>query len=164
MLKREVQQFLRIGEIVVHHVPAIIFQGVRACSLVQDGANSAFGKYSAGKRATELCLVHIIGKPGTRKVQELLVWTRCIGEIVDHENVIFSLEIQFMDEIASNEAGSPCHDDHKVSRIFRIPRENSQLEGRCAYTSTPAPAVRPRHAKDLRGIVLRNSACSPYII
>ncbi len=38
-LQREVQQLLGVGEVVVHHVVAIVFKRVGAGALMQDGAN-----------------------------------------------------------------------------------------------------------------------------
>ena len=38
-VEREVQQLLGVGEVVVHHVAAIVFEGVGACSLMEDRAD-----------------------------------------------------------------------------------------------------------------------------
>src|SRR5580704_16360621 len=112
MAQPEMQQFLRVREVVVHHVSAIIFQRIRTGTLVQNGTDPTARECTVCEGPAKLCFVHVVDETGAGKVHKFLVWIRCVGEIVNNQDCIFPLGIQFMHQIAANESGSACNDNH----------------------------------------------------
>ena len=72
---------------------------------------------------------------------ENFLWGCRIGEIVYNRNGNFSLGIQFMDDSASDEAGSACNDDHKFPRSFDIPSPGFSLEHLVSQHRAPTLAA-----------------------
>ena len=112
-IEREVQQFLRVGEVVVHHVAAIVFERVRAGALMQDGADLCVLEVAGFEGGAELALVHVVGVLGAGEVQEL--WPGKVGrggEVIDQQNVALAGAVELVDEIAADEACAAGNDDH----------------------------------------------------
>ncbi len=68
----EVQQLLGKGEVVVHHVAAIVFEGVGAGALMEDGSNSGVLEVTSLESGAELALVHVVGELRAGEIEELL--------------------------------------------------------------------------------------------
>src|ERR1700733_770667 len=109
----EVQQLLGVGEVVVQHVAAIVFEGVGAGALMEDGSNSGVLEVASFESCAELALVHVVGVFCAGEVEELRAGeVRGGGEVVDQQDVALAYLIQLLDKVAADEACSAGNDDH----------------------------------------------------
>ena len=110
------QQLLGVGEVVVHHVAAIVFERVGAGALMQDGADLCAFEVAALEGGAELALVHVVGVLGAGEVEELgPAEVGRGGEVVDDEDVALAGTVELLDEVAADEACSAGYDDHVSS-------------------------------------------------
>jgi hypothetical protein len=112
-VEREVQQFLRVGEVVVHHVATIVLERVRTSALMQDGADFCTLEVARLEGGAEFTLVHVVGVSGAGQIQEL--WPGQVGggsEVIHQENVAFASAVELMDDIAADKARAAGNDDH----------------------------------------------------
>ena len=102
-----------VVEVVVHHVAAVVFEGVGAGSLVEDGGDLGVVEVAFEDGFDEVELVHVVGVVGALEVEELgagEVGGR--GEVVDDEDVLFADGVELVDEVGADEACSSGDDDH----------------------------------------------------
>jgi hypothetical protein len=110
----EVEQLLRVGEVVVHHVAAVVFEGVGAGALMEDGANFGVLELAGLESGAELALVHVVGELGAVEVEELgagEIGGR--GKVVDDEDVALTTLVELLDEIAADKAGATGNDNQR---------------------------------------------------
>jgi len=92
-----IEDFPGAGKVIVHHVDAVIEQGVGACALMKDRSDPWNPETSCGEGSAEHALVHVVDKTSTVQIEELAG----VGKVVDDENVGDAIAIQFMNEIAA---------------------------------------------------------------
>jgi len=119
----EVEDFFGGGEVVVHHVAAVVLEGVGAGALMEDGADGSVGEVAGGEGAAEFCFVEVVGELCAVEVEEFALrvggdflsgWGGRGGEIVDDEDVGVACGVEFVDEVGADEAGASGDDDHDL--------------------------------------------------
>ena len=132
LLNGVVEYLLRAGEIVVHHVDAVVYQCVRARPLMKDRLDMRNSQFPLVERAPELPLVHIVHKPGAAQVEVL----SRIGKIIDDKDVGNTMQIQLMDQIAADKSRTARNDIHILFLRWQLGHPRSPLSLTifpCAY-------------------------------
>ena len=109
VLQTPVEQFLRVGEVVVQHVPSVRLGRVGAGSLVQERAGFQPGGAAADELA-ELGAVHVVGDLAVAEVAKLVA----MSQVIDGQDVPDAAIVEGADQVTSDETSGSGHDMHGV--------------------------------------------------
>ncbi len=155
-LGREVQEHLRVVEVVPHHVLAVVFEGVRAGALMKDGFDRLVIEVACDEAFEEVELIHVVGVDGALQVEELgtgEIGSR--GQVVDHKDVGVACAVKLVDEVRADEAGAAGNDDH-VSGFSLSP----SLDGGRGGSLHDEPRPKPSPGMARRSLIMRESDLS----
>src|SRR5271170_6358142 len=99
MSNSETQNILGVGEVIVHHVHAVIFQRIRAGTLMKDCFDLGDAKLVGHDGSAKFALVHVVDETRSMQIHEL----SRIGQVIYYKNVRDAVPIQLVYDIASNE-------------------------------------------------------------
>ncbi len=104
----EMEQFFAVGVVGVHHVFAVVLHGVGAGAVVEDGLDGRAVEFPGNKRRHKVVFVEIVLDVERQQVFEFVA----LAEVVDNEDVAPASLVEAFDEVAADEAGAACYDDH----------------------------------------------------
>ena len=101
------EQLLRVGEVVVQHVPAVRLGRIGAGPLVQHRRRLQPGSAAADELA-KLGAVHVVGDLTVAEVAKLVA----LGQVVDGQDVPDPALVERADQVAPDESSGSGHDMH----------------------------------------------------
>ena len=108
------EQLARILVIVLHHVAAVGFGGVRARALVRNRGDRAVER-AVAELAQKGILVEIVGDVAIDEIDEFVA----LFQVVDRQHFVFAARIQRLDDVRSDKpGGAGDYDVHDVSSIL----------------------------------------------
>ena len=114
MVDGEVEKHFAVFVIGLHHVVYIIFHGIGAGTFVEDGINFSAGIYISLYVGSEAVFVMVVEEFQTAQVFIVL----SVLQVIDDEDVGATLTIEFLYNVAADEAGTAGNDNHIVSSCW----------------------------------------------
>ena len=105
----EVQQRLRVFVVDLHHVVDIVLHRIGAGALMEDGIDVAAAEFVVLDALQKVVLMTIVDEMKTAQVLVILA----VLEVVDDEDVVPALAVEFLDDIAADKSGAAGDDDHE---------------------------------------------------
>ena len=115
-VRGKMEQRLRIFEVVVHHVFAIVLHRIGAGSLMEDHVDLLMIETARPDAFQEVPFIEIIHDPEALDIFEF----HHIGQVVDHQDIIPAPVVQALDDIAANEPGTASYDNHSLTSFTRF--------------------------------------------
>ena len=108
VLQAEVQQGLRVLVVRAHHEVDVVLHRVGAGALVEDGVDVRAVEVVILDALKEVVLVLVVDELQAAEVLVVLA----VLEVVDDQDVRAAAAVEFFDDVAADETGTTCYDNH----------------------------------------------------
>ena len=108
MAHAEVQERFGVFIVRAHHEVHVVFHGVGACPFVEDYIDIGAVEVVVFDGFEEIIFVLIVQELESSKVFVILA----VFQVIYDEDVCTSLSVQCFDNVAADESGAPCYDNH----------------------------------------------------
>lgn len=108
VLQAEVQQGLRVLVVRTHHEVDVVLHRVGAGALVEDGVDVRAVEVVVLDALKEVVLVLVVDELQAAEVLVVLA----VLEVVDDQDVRAAAAVEFFDDVAADETGTTCYDNH----------------------------------------------------
>ena len=116
VLQAEVQQGLGVLVVRAHHEVDVVLHRVGAGALVEDGVDVRAVEVVILDALKEVVLVLVVDELQAAEVLVVLA----ILEVVDDQDVRATAAVEFFDDIAADETGTTCYDNHVEFLLYPI--------------------------------------------
>lgn len=116
VLQAEVQQGLGVLVVRAHHEVDVVLHRVGAGALVEDGVDVRAVEVVILDALKEVVLVLVVDELQAAEVLVVLA----VLEVVDDQDVRAAATVEFFDDIAADETGTTCYDNHVEFLLYPI--------------------------------------------
>ena len=120
MIHAEMQYSLGILIVSLHHVVYIVFHSIGASSLMENNLYITTINILMQNSLKEIVLVHIIQELQTTKIAIALIFLFAVIQIINNQNILTALTIQFLNNITADKAGTTSYNNHLSSCSFFV--------------------------------------------